>query len=63
MVATPVLPLDQVPPESPSDEKVVEPSEQTALVPVNVPASGAAVIVTQNVAVDGGESVSVYVTV
>ena len=45
MVATLVLPLDHVPPASPSDEKVVEPSEQIALVPLSVPASGTAVIV------------------
>ena len=44
IVATLVLPLDHAP-ESPSELKVVEPSEHTASVPDKVPAFGASVTV------------------
>ena len=41
-VATPVVPLVQVPPASPSDEKVVVELMLTVFVPLTVPASGCA---------------------
>ena len=50
IVATPVEP-DVQEPASPFDVKVVEPFEQTACVPLNVPAFGAVVTVTVLVAV------------
>ncbi len=50
MVATPVEPDDQEP-ASPFDVNVVDPVEQIACVPLNVPAFGAAVTVTVLVAV------------
>ena len=50
-VATPVEPDVQAPPELPFEVKVVEPVEQIACVPLNVPAFGAMVTVTSLVAV------------
>ena len=47
MIATPVVALDQVPQESPSEENVVELFEQTVSVPLNIPASGALVTVAE----------------
>ena len=51
MVATPVEPDDQDP-ASPFDVNVVDPVEQIACVPLNVPALGAVVTVTVHVPVD-----------
>ena len=44
MVATPVVALVHAPPASPLEVNVVDPFEQIASVPLNVPALGAAVI-------------------
>ena len=44
IVATPVVALVHAPPASPLEVNVVEPFEQIASVPLNVPAFGAAVI-------------------
>jgi len=46
MVATPVLSDVHVPPAFPLDDNVVDPLEQIAVVPLIVPAFGAAVTVT-----------------
>ena len=51
IVATPVEPDVQAPPRLPSVVKVVEPVEQIACVPLNVPAFGALVTFTSLVAV------------
>ena len=51
IVATPVEPDVQAPPEFPLLVKVVEPVEQIPCVPLNVPAFGAVVTVTVLVAV------------
>ena len=49
-MATPVVALDQVPPASPSELNDVEPFEQTASVPLNVPALTAVLTVALPVA-------------
>ena len=62
IVATPVLPEDQAPPDI-EELNVVVPSEHKVCVPLNVPALGAAVTVTSTVLVDVQPSVDVAVAV